>query len=214
MTDLIREVDEELRAERALRLWKTYGKYVIGAAILVVVVTAAVVAWKDQQRKSREADGGRYAAALALAYEGKVAEAGQAFAGVAKDGGSGYRALAGLHEAALKSRAGDAAGAIAAYDALAADSGLPSEMRDLATALSVLNALDTVDTEAAAKRLEPLAKDGQVWRFTARELLAALALRRNDAPRAKELYKSIADDADSPPALRARATEMLSGLGG
>ena len=214
MTDLIREVDEELRAERALRLWKTYGKYVIGAAVLVVAVTAAVVVWKDQQRKSREADGERFAAALALAYEGKVADAGPAFAAIAKDGGAGYRALAGLHEAALKTRAGDTEGAIAVYDALAADSGLPSEMRDLATALSILNALDTVDPEAAAKRIEPLAKDGQVWRFTARELLAALALRRNDAPRAKELYKSLADDADSPPALRARATEMLSGLGG
>jgi len=214
VTDLIREVDEELRAERALRLWKRYGKYVIGAAVLVVAVTAGVVAWKEQQRKGREADGERYASALALAYEGKVAEAGPAFAAVAKDGGPGYRALAGLHEAALKSRAGDGAGAVAAYDALAADSGLPSEMRDLATVLSVLKALDTVDPEAAAKRLEPLAKDGQVWRFTARELLAALALRRSDAARAKELYKALADDADSPPALRARATEMLSGLGG
>ena len=87
-------------------------------------------------------------------------------------------------------------------------------MRDLATTLSVLNTLDSVDTDVATKRLEPIAKDGQIWRFTARELLAALAIRRNDKARAVELYKSLADDSDSPPALRARATEMLTGLGG
>jgi hypothetical protein len=181
---------------------------------LAVAITAGVVAWKDHQRKAREADGERYMAALSLLYEGKLGEASPAFAAIAKDGGAGYRALAGLHEAGLKARGGDVAGAVARYDALAADSGLPSDMRDLATTLSVLNTLDSVDPDVATKRLEPNAKDGQIWRFTARELLAALAIRRNDKARAVELYKSLADDSDSPPALRARATEMLTGLGG
>ena len=47
MTDIFREVDEDIRQERYLKIWKRYGRYVAGAATLVVLTTAAYVAWRD-----------------------------------------------------------------------------------------------------------------------------------------------------------------------
>ena len=41
--DLFREIDEELRQERFEKLWQNYGKYVIGAAVAVVL---SVGGWK------------------------------------------------------------------------------------------------------------------------------------------------------------------------
>ena len=35
--DLFREIEEELRQERFEKLWRSYGRYVIGAAVAVVV---------------------------------------------------------------------------------------------------------------------------------------------------------------------------------
>lgn len=213
MFDLIREVDEELKAERVLKLWKRHGKYVVAAMVLAVAVAGGVAFWKDQRQKARLAEGQKYSEALGLVFEGKAIEAAAVFAALAKDAGPGYGALARLHEAALTSRSGNSADA-AAYDAIASDSNLSSDFRDLATILSVMHSLDTIDPAQAAKRLDPLAKDGKNWRFSAQEMLAVLALKRNDAERAKTLYKSLADDPNSPPALRARATEMLAAMGG
>ncbi|MFN0042770.1 MAG: tetratricopeptide repeat protein [Alphaproteobacteria bacterium] len=212
MSDLIREVDEELKAERALKLWRRYGKYVVAVAILVVAVTGGAVFWKDQRQKARLAESEKYSEGMSLAFEGKAIEAAAVFAALAKDAGPGYGALARLHEAALKSRSGD--DAVAAYDAIAKNSNLSSDFKDLGTILSVMHSLDTIDPAEAAKRLDPLAKDNKNWRFSAKEMLAVLALKQNDAERAKALYKSLADDPNSPPALRARATEMLAAMGG
>ena len=36
--EIFREVDEELREENLLRLWRRFWPYVVGAAVMVVVV--------------------------------------------------------------------------------------------------------------------------------------------------------------------------------
>ena len=41
MSDIFREVDEEIRHERYKRLWDRFGPYLIAVALLIVVGTAA-----------------------------------------------------------------------------------------------------------------------------------------------------------------------------
>lgn len=213
MTDIFREVEEEIRHERYAKLWAKYGKYVIGAAVALVVATAATVAWRDHQRKERAAESERYAAGMMMIAENKLPEAADAFAALAKDAGGDYGALARLEEAGLRAQAGDAAGAQRAYDQLAADSGAKRSLRDLAVLLSVMDDLDKIDPAEGRARLKPLLAEENPWRFSARELTALLALRVGDIAGAKEAYKAVADDQNAPPALRARATEMLASLG-
>jgi hypothetical protein len=214
VSDIFREVDEELRQDRLTALWKKYGNFVLGGAVLIVAATAGVTVWKGQQHKARESSGEAYVSAAAFLAEQKTDEAAQALAKLATDGSSGYAALARLQLAALKTQAGDTAGAVAAYEEMAADSALDGGMRDLATVLAVMHGLDTMEPDAAAKRLETIAKEGNPWRHMAKELQAVIALKKGDTARAKELYTALADDAASPPALRGRATEMLATLGG
>ncbi len=45
MSDIFREVDEDLRREQFKRLWDRFGTYVIGLAVLIVVVTAGYRGW-------------------------------------------------------------------------------------------------------------------------------------------------------------------------
>ena len=47
VADIFNEVDEDVRKEKSLALWKAYGKYVIGVAVLVVAGTAAYVGWQN-----------------------------------------------------------------------------------------------------------------------------------------------------------------------
>ena len=87
MSDIFREIEDELRRDNLLKLWQRYGKYVIAVAVLALVVAGGVVAWRDYQASERRAQGARYSSALALVREGKTAEAAKLFGVLAQEGG-------------------------------------------------------------------------------------------------------------------------------
>jgi hypothetical protein len=214
LADIFQEVEEDVRRERFQKLWKRYGNYVMGAAIGLVVLTAAVVGWRDYQRRQNEDQAQRFLQALDQAGRGETDPAKAGFAALARDGGAGYATLARLQEAALLSKAGDPAGAVKQYEAIAADSRADQVFRDLATILIVQETIDTGDPAQLQSRLQPLLADKNPWRHSATELSALLAKRGGDAAKAKELYTKLADDLTAPQGMRARATEMLAIIGG
>jgi hypothetical protein len=71
MSDIFKEVDEDLRREQVRKLWDRYGPYVIGLAILIVVATAGYRGWEYWQERQAQATGDRFLAALALANKGE-----------------------------------------------------------------------------------------------------------------------------------------------
>ena len=52
--EFIREVDEAVRQDRWLTLWKHYGNYVVAAAAVVVIVVAGGVGWQAWQESQRQ----------------------------------------------------------------------------------------------------------------------------------------------------------------
>ena len=75
MSDIFREVDDDLRREQLKRMWDRYGTYVIGLAVLIVLVTAGWRFYEYWQEQRAEASGDRFVAALRLAEDGKHTEA-------------------------------------------------------------------------------------------------------------------------------------------
>ena len=215
MSEIFREIDEELRRDNLLKLWQRYGKYVIAVAVLAIVIAGGIVAWRDHQASERRAQGQRYSSALALAREGKDADAAKVFAVLAREGG-GYSLLAAFEEAELLAKTGDKTAAIAAYDRLADTSGIDPEFRGLAVLLAVTHGLAAGDAAGAAtaaiERLQPLTAAGNPWRASALDLTAAAKLKAGDRGGALAIYKELADDLSAPQGLRARAAEMAAAL--
>ena len=106
MSDIFREIDEELRRDNLLKLWSRYGRYIVAVAVVALIVAGGVVAWRAHQLSERQAQSARYAGALALARAGKTTDAATVFATIAKEGG-GYAVLASFEEAALLAKSGD-----------------------------------------------------------------------------------------------------------
>ena len=213
VSDIFQEVDEELRHDKWLQLWKQYQNYVIGLAGLIVVGTAAFTYWNYYDRQQREAEGLRYALALDDARSGKLAEAADALNSLAGSAHAGRATVARFEAAALRARAGDQAAAIAAYDAIAKDNAVDQIYRDLATVLWGLHALDTVDPQVVVDRLAPVTARDNPWHATALEVTAVVHLKTGDRAAAKADYQKIVDDLTVPRGLRARATQMLATLG-
>jgi hypothetical protein len=210
VSDIFDEVDEEVRREQLKKLWERYGNYIIAAAVLVVL---AVAAWRGYQyweaRKAVEA-GAAYDAATTLADQGKHDEAETAFAKLASDGTAGYRVLARLREAAELGEH-DPKAAVAAYDAIAAESAGQPLVSDLAALRAGFLLVDTASYDEMARRLEPLTQPTGVFRHSARELLALSAWRNGDKAAARKWADAARSDPDAPSGLRARM-EVLAEL--
>ena len=196
------------------QLWKRYGSWVIALAALLVIGAGVYSWWRDHESKLRAAEGERYAAALQLADQGDTASAAAAMAAIAKDAGGGYATLADLTAAGLEGERGDIDGALARYDLLAANASADKSFRDLATLLGAFYRVDREPLDRLRQRLQPLAADDNVWRYSARELIGLAELKTGDQTAARTSFQKLADDPSAPAGVRARAAEMLASLNG
>jgi len=105
VSDIFREIDEELRRDNFRKLWSRYGRYVIAAAGSCWSSAGAIVAWREPPALERRAQSTRYASALALAREDKEAAAVKIFGAIAQEGG-GYAVLAPFEEARVAGEIG------------------------------------------------------------------------------------------------------------
>lgn len=212
--ELIQEIEEDLRRERALKFWKTYGTMIGAGVAAVLIATGGYLGWREYDRRQAAAESVRYFTAMGQAAAGQRDVALAGFTGIARDGRPGFAALARLQEAALKASGGDRPGAQAIYQTIAADGSLPQELRTVASVLATLDSVETSDRAAIDRAIEPLTAQSSAWRHVALEIGAIAAARAGDVARARELYTRIADDQAAPQGVRARAAEMLQALGG
>jgi hypothetical protein len=207
VSELFNEVDEEVRREQLKKLWDRYSIYIVAAAILVV---AAVGGWRGYEyleaQKAAEASAA-FDAAIELADQNKSTEAEAAFDKVATTAPSGYRMLARLRAAGEVAARDPKAGA-KLYDDLAADRSIGAEQQDLARIRSAGLLLDTDTYPNILQRLEAAAKPEATFRHTARELLALSAWRANDTTAARQWLDMIANDGETPSAMRQRAESL------
>ena len=212
MADIFREVDEDLRRENFNQLWKKYGAFVVAAAVALVVVTAAVVGWREWRVAENLARSERLLDAGEMVEAGNVDGAIAAYRSLAEDASGGHELLARLREAALAGQIGEEDQALAAYEAVV-QSDADTAYRGLATLLGVMRDFGDADPDALIERLAPLTDEESAWRYSARELTALLEQRRGNADRSVELLTALEQAPDAPPALRNRAREALATMG-
>ena len=210
MSDIFREVDEEVRKDQALTLWNRYGRFLIAAAVLVVAATAAWQGWSTWSQNQRRADAAQFLSGLNLMAQERPGAAIDAFTTLANEGGAGYAVLARLQHGAALLAAGDPAAAAEVYDTIAADRGVEQALRDFAALMAAFALIDTADVASLERRLQPLRAPDNPWRFSAAELAGLAALRRGDLAAARAVFAGLTDDPATPAGLRARAAELLA----
>jgi hypothetical protein len=209
MSDIFREVDEEVRRDQAVQVWARYQNWFIALAVLVIAATAGWRLYEYNRAKDAQAAGAKYESALALARDGKAAEAEGTLEQIAKSGPKGYAVLARLREAAEFSGT-DKDAAVKAYDAIAADGTIDPLFQNLARLRAGLLRLDDADEKEIETRLGGMTASENPFRFSAHEALALAALKHDDFDAAGRQLDTLVVDPQAPQAMRQRAEALLA----
>lgn len=211
MTDIFREIDEDLRRDRYSKLFRRLTPAIVAVVVLIVAGVGGWQTWRWFEQQSAEQAGGRFEEALQAAREGRGAEAEQALAAIAADSPAGYRLLARFRLAGIEG-ARDAAAGAAAFTAIANDNSVDATWRDLAKLRATLLQLGTLSADEVQAALQPLAAPGQPWRFSALETLGVVALNAGRFEDAGRWFDQIVTDPSAPAGLRRRAQEFYLAL--
>jgi hypothetical protein len=209
MSDIFREVEEDIRREQFKGLWDRYGLLVIALAVLIVASVAGWRGWEWYTERQAASAGEAYYQAMATARRGEHDAALAAFQDIAAEGGP-FAPLARLRLAAEMAATGDRDAAVEAYDAIAADSRVDGQLRNLARIRAGLLLVDSIPLSQMEERIGDLDTPDGAWRHSARELLGLSAYRESDLETASDRFQAILADGETPDNLRSRAQLMMT----
>jgi len=205
---IFREVDEELRRERMRSLWRRFGPYVIGAAVVVVLIVAVNEGWTWWRNNSAAKASDQFYAALKLSDGGDLAGAKAALDKIVTEGG-GYATLARFKQAAMLAKEGKPADAVAAYDALAGDES-NVRLRELALVLAADILVDSGSLSDVESRVSSLVTTDNPMRNAAREAVGLAQYKAGDLDAARKTFEEVAADPMAQGELQSRMQIYLA----
>ncbi len=209
----LREVDDELRRDQALSLWKRWGRWAVGGLVLALAAFAGFLAWQNYQDGAAGAEGEKLTQALDKLGAGKTDGVKPDLETLTASRNEGVRAAAKLTLAALSVQNSDLKAAATQYGAIAADTSLARPYRDLALVRQTAAEFDSMKPEAVVARLQPLAVAGNPWFGSAGEMVALAYIRMNKPQQAAPLIAAIAKDETVPQSIRSRIADIAQIMG-
>ncbi len=209
MTDIFREVEEDVRREKLEKLWKAYGNYAVAALVLLFAGIAGWQVWErhDAQERAKVSD-----AFIAAQRITNPQTAASTFADIARTAPRGYAELARLSEAGAMFASGQTGPAVDLYKQIAKDDNGP--VGAVARLRAAWATADTASRKDLADLVKPLDQPGGPWRQSAQEVLAYADYRAMDTKGALAKYAILAADPESPDSLKRRAQAMTDFLKG
>lgn len=210
MSDIFREVEEDVRRERLEQIWKQYGDYIVAAVALLILAAAAVRLWMVYEARQTAAASDRYLTAEQLSESGQYRAASQEFAGLARTAPSGYAKLAQLQEANAFVAADNKPAALAIYRKLVDDGdAMLSAIARVRAAWLMVDGAPKGDVQSL---LQPLTAPGDAWQPVAQEVLAYADYRAGATQEALKEFQGLAKNAKAPSGVRGRSRAMATFL--
>ncbi len=205
MSDLLREIEEDLKQEKVQRAIRTYAPFVLGLAGALVLGVILRQSWHAWQNHQAEQAAQQWFAALSAQQNQQAPEAKNALAALQAGSHEGFATLARLQEAKM----------LAPTDPKEAMTALRPLLKQEDTALADLARLRIalLGAEDAATLLTEASAPGRPFAALAIWMHAGLQLQQNQPDQALTQLQQLSEDAAAPQAMRDQARQMLSALG-
>ena len=187
--EFIREVDEDLKEEKRLKLWKKFFPYIVSISLGVVLFTSGFVFWENYSNNQRQQLGDDFTAAVVLAGEEDLDASLLALERIVDEGSDGYVTMAKMKKASILIEQGRIDEGLEIYKDLEKNA-VDQSFRDIATILYVLNSLNNESKDDLLKKIIPL-ENSEIWKSSALELKGYIYLRNNEIDKAIETFETI-----------------------
>ena len=209
MTDeFIREVDEDVKEEKRLKLWKKFFPYVVSISLGIVLFTSGFVFWEGYSNDQRQKLGDDFTAAVVLAGEDDLDASLIALDRIVDKGSDGYVTMAKMKKASILIEQGRIDEGLKIYKDLE-QNAVDQSFRDIATILYVLNSLNNESKDDLLKKIIPL-ENSEIWKSSALELKGYIYLRNNEIAKAIEAFETISKLPSKPGDLSQRAKNLIN----
>ena len=204
MSELFREIDSELRQDKARALLIKYGPRALILSIIAVVAVVIGVYLRDQEIARQSAATEEL---VRIVGEGPIPEDLSAWDLAAfvetTDGTIG--AIGQFQLAGQLARDGNIEGALDNYRELAINPDLPDELQDLALLYGVILRVNSdAPTPQLIEELAPLTNPDVAWRWSAMELQALLHIRNGDVATGQTIFAELLLVPNLPVSMRRR----------
>ncbi len=204
-----REVNEDLRSQRARDFWARFGWMIITAVVVIIAATAGWRGYEYWQARQASQSGDAFLQALTLAEEGRSDEALTALSELEETGVGAYPLLSRMRAATLKAESGDFEAAIADFTEIGSTSGGPEALRQIANLRAAYLLVDHGTYEEVLAVAEPMTGDDHPMRHSAREAAGLAAWKAGDMEAATDWFERIAADEAAVRGPAERAELML-----
>ena len=208
--EFVREVDEDIKEEQRIKLWKKVFPYVVSVSLGIIIFTSGYVFWNNYSESLNQQLGDDFTAAVQLANEEDLDASILALNRIVDEGSDGYVTLAKMKKASLLIQRGELKLGLNIYLDLERNA-VDQSFRDIASILYVLNSMDTEDPQVLLEKINKL-ESSQIWRSSALEMKAFLKLKQNKVEEARKIFEGILNLPSTPSSLATRAKNMVDYL--
>ncbi|MGV8948365.1 MAG: tetratricopeptide repeat protein [Candidatus Paracaedibacter sp.] len=210
--EFLEEVENDIRKEKMLQLWKQYGKQVVAGVVGIIILISGYNFWSYYEQNKRTQMAEKLIAAQDFIGQGETEKAQTILSSLASGSPTVYQPLALFQKAGLLlqlSQKPEEAREI--YQQLAANTKIDPLWRNLATLLSVMVSIDQPNSKIddLLTQLSTLTTNQNPWRYLANEFKGVLLHRKGDHTQAAELFAKLVQDSQTPSGISMRARLMV-----
>ena len=209
MSDILRQVDEDLRKDRLLRIWKLYGVYIVGFVLIALISLASYEYYLFNTKSKNEMIVQEYISAInstdknaAISQLIELDESSNAY----------IKGLAKLKRAELYFAEEKRDVALELLESISRDESLNEIIRDLALYKYLMLQLDILDKDLYIQIIDSKHLEGSKFKYHFKELKALKLLINGNQNDSIEVFNSIIDNEDSPIDLKKRSEKFKKTL--
>tara|TARA_B100001996_G_C18531945_1_gene543423 strand:+ start:7 stop:642 length:636 start_codon:yes stop_codon:yes gene_type:complete len=206
MSDILRQVDEDLRKDNLLGIWKSYGLYIIGLILIILISLAAYQYYLFNTKLKNEAIVEKYVDA---ATEGNINKSIDQLIELDESKNSFMKGLAKLKRAELYFTNSEKDTALKLLESIYNDKNLGRIIRDLALYKYLMVQLDFLDKDLYLKIIDSNDLQESKFKYHFKELKGLKLLIEGDISNSLEIFESIISDDSSPVDIRTRSEKFI-----
>ena len=206
MSDILRQIDADLRKDRLLKIWKTYWVYIVGIIVGLLVILTSYQLYLSSTQSKNEKIVEQYINAV---NSGDASNTIDLLSELDDSSNSYIKGFAKLKKAELYMILDDEESAVPILESIFNDSSLDEIIRDLALYKYLMFQIDIVADEKFNELINARDLQKSRFKFLFKELQALKVLISGDKMKSSSLFQGILDDLEFPTDIKTRAEKFL-----